>query len=137
MTETEAWPEGLKKTKQREIVLSVLQSSPVPLTAADVYDLTRRQGNPVSLSTVYRMFESFSAKGVIQNTGMQQNGMALYAYHRRAHQHYAVCLKCSRLIPMKDCPLQSMDPELAECGFQVTGHKLEMYGYCRDCSEFK
>jgi Fur family ferric uptake transcriptional regulator len=129
------WPEGLKRTKPREAVLAVFEEASEPLTALAISSNLEKNGRPLWLSTIYRILESFEEKGLISKTTVLDNGMAVYAVNRHEHTHYAVCMKCRKMLAMEKCPMQADIPELSNQGFQVTGHKIEMYGYCRECSE--
>lgn len=128
------WPEGLKKTKPREVVLSILEQAKEPLTAMEISSKIEKTGKPLWLSTIYRVLESFEEKAIVLKTTVLDNGMAVYAINRHEHTHYAVCTKCRKMVAIENCPMQALMPELEDQGFQVTGHKVEMYGFCRECS---
>ena len=72
------WPVGIKRTRQRETVLSVLESSEKPLSATDIASKMEKTGDNAWLSTVYRVLELFVKKGVVIKTNMMNNEMALY-----------------------------------------------------------
>lgn len=125
------WPEGLKKTKQRECVLSVLESEELPVTAAEIYGRLEPKGVP--LSTVYRILEAFTDKGIVSKIAVMENGTAVYERRRPDHRHYAFCLGCRKMIAITNCPMEVVRPQLKE-DFRVLGHKWEIYGYCGECS---
>ncbi len=125
------WPEGVKKTKQRKCVLAVLEKADLPMTALDIFNQLDR--SDVSLSTIYRILETFSEKGLIAKTAVMDNGMAIYELIRREHKHYAFCMECHKMIVIDNCPMEVFTPELRESNFHVLGHKLEIYGYCDEC----
>jgi Fur family ferric uptake transcriptional regulator len=38
------------------------------------------------------------------------------------------------MYPVADCPFEEYEQKIREkLGFDVIGHKLEIFGYCRDC----
>jgi Fur family ferric uptake transcriptional regulator len=47
------------------------------------------------------------------------------------HRHYAVCLKCKKMEYVNVCPVHDVSLD----GFRITGHRLELYGYCNNCAE--
>jgi len=128
------WPSAVKRTKPREKVLAVLQNKEQPVTAADIYSEIEKDGGSVSLSTVYRILEFFETKELVIKTVMRDSKMALYELNRFEHKHYAVCVKCHKIIPMLNCPMEAFTPEIQDDEFRVIGHNLEVYGYCKDCS---
>lgn len=129
------WPEGVKKTKQRMCVMSVLERSDCPLSAAEIYRQLEEESSPGWLSTVYRILELFVQKGVVLKTTVLDGDMAVYELNRNRHKHYAVCVKCHKMIELDCCPLEKYFPELENGQFRVLGHKVEMYGYCKECDE--
>ncbi|MDR1246555.1 MAG: transcriptional repressor [Clostridiales Family XIII bacterium] len=130
------WPPGIKRTKQREAVLSVLERADGPLSAVDIRARTESDGDGVWLSTVYRILETFVNKGIVQRLAIMTGDMAVYELNRSGHRHYAVCVGCRKIISMDNCPMERFIPELADGAFRVTGHNLEVYGYCGDCDGY-
>lgn len=134
------FPAGLKWTRQRRNVYRVLQEAEEPLSAAQIYRLTEELsgGGEYAVSTVYRILAVFEEKGFVEKSAWSGDGTAVYGLNRGGHTHYTVCLACRRRIPLRSCPFArlSLEQQAGECtGFVVTGHKLEIYGYCRDCRE--
>lgn len=132
-----AWPAGIKKTKQRKCVLSVLERADSPLSAMDICTQTENEDCAVWLSTVYRILELFVKENIVLKTSVADGEMALYELNRNQHRHYAVCLNCHKVVEMDNCPMEKFIPQLADDDFHVLGHRLEMYGYCKDCNEKK
>lgn len=131
------WPKGIKKTKQRESVINVLTASDKPLSAADIYAKIKSNGESTWLSTVYRVLEMLLEKDIVIKTNIANSEMALYELNRFEHRHYAVCIKCHKIIPMYNCPMDAFIPELKEKDFHILGHNLEIFGYCKDCDPLK
>lgn len=131
------WPNGIKKTKQRVSVYSILEQAKQPVSANDICKLTEQSDCPVWLSTVYRVLELFVKEHIVIKTTLADTDMALYELNRNQHKHYAVCLGCHKVVEMDNCPFHEFDPQLSDQGFHVLGHKLELYGYCLECEKSK
>jgi Fur family ferric uptake transcriptional regulator len=129
------WPEGLKRTKQRERVMEALKAAERPVSAMDIAVKIESEGGGAWLSTVYRALESFVEHGIVNRIAVTVSDMALYEPTRAGHHHYAVCVDCHRIIPIEKCPVGHFQPELPEDGFTVTGHNLEVFGHCKDCQK--
>lgn len=129
------WPQGLKKTRQRQCVLSVLEGAKAPLSAMEICKQSENEDCSLWLSTVYRILELFEREHVVVKTVIGDSDKALYEFNRHEHKHYAVCLNCHKIVEVDCCPLEDEElaPHLAENDFRVLGHRLEMYGYCKDC----
>lgn len=127
------WPSGVKRTRQRESVLSILENSQKPLSATDICSGMEKGGNSAWISTVYRILELFVKKGVVIKTNVMNNEMAVYELNRFKHKHYAVCMNCHKIITMDNCPMEKFIPKLEDEDFHVIGHHLEVFGFCKDC----
>lgn len=137
MSPKEEYPAGLKWTRQRKAVYGVLRQATEPLTAVKIYNLTVRNasGEDYALSTIYRILAAFEEKGIIEKAVSMEDGSAAYSLSRGGHTHYAVCLECHRRIPLQNCPFSHIHLEQETGDFTITNHKLELYGYCKDCKE--
>ena len=131
------YPEGIKKTRQRIDIFKVLYSASQPLSAAEIFDMLNNshEKERYAFSTVYRNLLAFEKAGVVIKSVLSTEDNAVYELKRESHKHYAVCLNCHDKIPIKACPLHDItcDIEGSIPGFQVTGHQLEIYGYCENC----
>lgn len=131
------YPEGLKWTRQRKKVYRVLWETEEPMSAMQIYNLVGQQadGEEYAPSTIYRILAAFEENGLVEKTSWMGDGSAVYALNRGEHTHYAVCLECHRRIPLQSCPFAHIHLEKETGDFIITSHKLEVYGYCRDCKE--
>lgn len=118
---------GLKCTKQRVRVMEVLSNAPSPLTAENIYE----KADGMSLSTVYRIVEKLCEKGIVNKNTIQDSDKFYYEISADKHRHYAICLGCGKMKYVDICPVHAQRID----GFTVTGHKLEIYGYCDKCEQ--
>lgn len=132
--ETINFPAEMKKTKQREEIFRILTEASEPMSAVDIYNqlLKVMQGTNFAISTVYRALTAFEEKGYVTKSSLLGEDMSYYEWNQGQHKHYAVCIKCHKLIPLRSCPFEHARIEPQE-DFTITGHKLELYGYCKEC----
>jgi len=137
-----SYPQGIKWTKQRKDVYHVLLHANEPLSAVQIYNHIEKTGESgnYAVSTIYRILTAFEEKGLVTKTNWMGDGTLVYELNKGGHTHYAVCLNCHKRIPLEACPFEHMQlphgqekDGLDANGFQVTGHKLELYGYCKQC----
>lgn len=129
------WPEGIKRTKQREAIWSVLTDATKPITAIDIAEAI--SDGITWMSTIYRTLEMLETKGIITRTTIMGSDMAYYEITPHTHRHYAVCTKCGDMVPLHTCPVVEMPQELTDAGFTVTEHHLEIAGICQKCKQTK
>ena len=139
--EDKKWPEGIKWTKQRKDIFEVLKGAKKPVSAHDIYQeilkLSDVDASNFAISTVYRSLAVFEEKGLVEKSVLLGSDTAVYELTDGHHKHYAVCLSCHKLVPLKHCPFEHVEHDHMESEdgeFVVTGHKLELYGYCKECT---
>lgn len=131
------YPKGLKWTKQRKSVYRVLWEASEPLSAVQIFNMAIQGADreEYALSTVYRILAAFEEKGLVEKTTWMGDSAVVYALDKGEHTHYAVCLECHRRIPLQNCPFAHIHLEQETGDFVITGHKLELYGYCGNCKK--
>lgn len=131
------FPEGMKWTRQRKAVYEVLWEEKEPLTPVKLYNLVKQRtsGEEYALSTIYRILAAFEEKGLVEKEASMEDGTLLYSLHRGSHTHYAICLECHKRIALANCPFKHLNLEQEMDDFTITNHKLELYGYCKECRE--
>ena len=130
------YPQGMKWTRQRKDVYDVLLQASEPLSAVQIYnqiEKTADSGN-YALSTIYRILTAFEEKGFVEKSNWMGEGTVVYELKKDKHTHYAVCLSCHKHIPLQACPFEHVHMPETSGDFRITGHKLELYGYCKDCN---
>lgn len=120
---------GLKCTHQRIDILKVLAGATHPMNAEEIFGKTEN----ISLSTVYRSLEQFHEKGIVQSETIRNSSELYYSLKDQSHCHYAICLGCNEIRYVDVCPVHEHGMNIND--FHITGHKLELYGYCDKCAE--
>ena len=128
------YPGGMKWTRQRKAVYDVLNEAKEPLSAVQIYsNLEKSEQEAFAVSTVYRILTAFEEQHYVTKTAWIGDGTIVYELNRGEHTHYAVCLECHKRIPLEHCPFAHIHLEQETGDFTITGHKLELYGYCKEC----
>lgn len=131
------YPQGIKWTRQRKAVYAVLWNAAEPLSAVQIYNRVDKTDMKAmyAVSTIYRILTAFEEKGLVTRTTWMGDGTVVYELNRGEHTHYAVCLECHKRVALPGCPFAHVHLEEEPGDFTVTGHKLELYGYCKECRE--
>lgn len=125
---------GLKSTKQRLSILKILNESPQPVSAEEVFLQLKSRDVSINLSSVYRILDVFTEKGLAVKSSVDGCEMSLFEARHAEHLHHFICQGCRKMVLISGCPLESYEKLLQnELGCEITGHKLEIYGYCKDC----
>ena len=129
------YPSGIKWTKQRKDVYHILFDAAEPLSAQEIYNrfLKKNEQEGCAVSTIYRILLAFIEKNMVIKSTLMGADTALYEWNRGGHQHYAICMNCHKKIPLKNCPFEHLHETVENGEFLVTGHRVELYGYCKEC----
>lgn len=126
---------AMKYSRQREAILSFLQSRKDHPTAEFIYASLKEEFPNISLGTVYRNLSQLAEAGMIAKLQFGDLGIDHFDYNTDSHQHF-ICNACNAVI---DLPMESVSyiNEEAAKNFdgKITGHKLYFCGICRQCLE--
>ncbi len=128
---------GLRTSKNRDEVIALLQKQSAPMAVEDIYENIRKTNSKISLSTVYRIIEKLVNLNIAHKVTTLDDNKALYEIVKdsHTHHHYMICVKCKKMIPIDDCPVKELEKEIEnKTGFNITGHKFELYGECENCA---
>ena len=123
---------GLKHSRQREMIKSFLMTRKDHPTADMVYMNVRQQNPNISLGTVYRNLTLLADIGEIQRLRVG-DGVDHFDADTSLHYHF-VCTKCGCV---EDLDMDSIEEinETASARFdgQIDGHVTYFYGTCGNC----
>ncbi len=121
-------------TRQRRLILEILRSTDIHPTADWIYHQARKHIPDISLGTVYRNLNQLKQAGEIMELNY---GSTFSRYDGNPCNHYHfVCDACGRVFDVEMPVLSGIEEEAARLsGMKVTRHRLEFYGYCRECQK--
>ena len=127
-------------TSNRSHFLETAQLFTEPFTAKDLYDLSRKNGNPISLSTIYRLLGEYSTKGSLCKI-VDKGGTIKYFLFQSCNNDnhfYLKCEKCRRLTHIDCHHIHSFTKHLAKKhSFEVSNCNLVISGTCASCTRKK
>ncbi len=119
---------GLRMTGQRRIIARVLSAANDHPDVEEVHRRAHSVDARISLSTVYRTIKLFAAKGIIERHDFG-HGRGRYEEASRAHHDHLVDVASGRVIEFSNAEIEQLQERIArELGFELVGHKLELYG---------
>ena len=126
---------GKRITPQRTLILKILQEQGGHLDADEIYRLARRERPRLSLSTVYRTLSVFRKLGLVRKLHFGE-GYSRYELAGPEEHHHLICLGCGKVIEFQCAHCAQIHQELAaRYGFQITGSRVELLGYCAECQK--
>ena len=123
----------VKKTKQRQAILTVIQNAAKPLSAREIYNMVKVQHPSIALTTIYRNLDLLTEQQVVSKLRVRDNEYS-YILNAKEHRHYLVCLSCHKTVSVKKCLFDVFAAKVAaDTGYEIVAHDFQLYGYCRNC----
>ena len=123
---------GLRVTPQRVAIYEALVNTSSHPTADQVLASVRRCLPELSVNTVYYTLAALKKADLVQevNHGHER---ARFDGNVEPH-HHLVCRTCRTICDVHDEALDRIPLQAARSShFAVTGHRVEIYGYCAAC----
>src|SRR5712672_4680281 len=119
-------------TRQRKIVLDVVQAGDHHPTAAEVFDAARTQMPGISFATVYNSLRFLKDAGLVREIAFG-NGASRYDRETDRHDH-ALCSVCGKLVDFDLPGTVALTRSAARASkFKAESVHLTLVGLCPKC----
>ena len=123
---------GMRLSRQRKMVLSLLWDSQDHLSARDIFEQLNAEGRAIGHTSVYQNLEALQSAGVIEC--LDRASGRLYGYRSDPHSH----LTCSDSGAILDLDIHLPADLIARIealtGFEIESYTLQLTGLCSKCS---
>lgn len=119
---------GLKMTGQRRLIARVLSEAEDHPDVEELYRRALALDARVSIATVYRTVRLLEEKGILERHDFG-GARARYEPTEHGHHHHLIDVETGRVIEFEDEAHEAvMQAIAARLGFELVGHRLEMFG---------
>ncbi len=123
---------GLKSTRQRTLIVDTFFSTGGHLNVEQLLARVREQDRRISAATVYRTMKLLTECGLAQPRHFG-DGQTRYETAGDHHDHL-ICTSCGFIVEFENDEIEKLQLAVAKRhGFQVSHHKMELYGRCSKC----
>ncbi len=124
-----------RQTKQRAAVAEALESQGEFRSAQEIYDIVRRRGDSIGLTTVYRSLQSMADDGQV-DVIVRGDGESVYRQCSPSHHHHLVCRSCRSTVEIDAPDVERWATDVAaQHGFRDVTHTVEVFGVCSRCAD--
>lgn len=128
---------GWRLTPQRETILHIFQNLPEGnhLSAEDLHNRLQEQGDPISLSTIYRTVKLMARMGILRELELAE-GHKHYELNQPYpyHHHHLICVRCSKTIEFKSDSILKVGSKTAQKeGYHLLDCQLSIHAICPQC----
>src|SRR5215204_3729902 len=125
---------GLKRTSQRDLILTVFLRTEEHLSHEDLYRLVQKEDPTVGQTTVYRTLKLLSEAGLAREVRFGDNRTHYEHNYKHQHHDHMICMECGEIIEFYSAELEAIqDAMAAKHRFEIKQHLLRILGVCANC----
>ncbi len=127
---------GVRMTRQRQILLDLIDKSGKHLDAESLFHLAREKDPKLNRVTVYRTLKMLKMEGLVDELDLLHHGGDQHYYETRMKREHAhvVCLRCGKIEEYFGEPLAIIRKQVIDTfGFEILLVRTEIGGYCPNC----
>ncbi len=126
---------GLRLTRQREAILEIFLAHPQHISVEDLYKRVRKADPGIGFATVYRTLKLLTQCGLAEERHFQ-GGRSRYEPAASEHHDHCICTVCGKIVEFENPTIEQLQDEAAgQLGFELTHHRMELYGICAECRQ--
>ncbi|MGM9988738.1 MAG: peroxide-responsive transcriptional repressor PerR [Bacillaceae bacterium] len=125
---------GVRITPQRHAILEFLIETEVHPSADEIYKALEGKFPNMSVATVYNNLRVFKEAGLVKELTYGDSS-SRFDFVTDDHYH-AICNRCGKIEDFECAGLDKVEETAKlKTGFEITGHRLEVYGICPECKK--
>ncbi|MFC2023593.1 Fur family transcriptional regulator [Chloroflexota bacterium] len=128
---------GLRLTRQRKLILDILERSDGHLDAYQIYHRARNMESRLSLSTVYRTLAVLKETGLVRELHLDDEHHH-YELDRQDEHSHLVCATCGRVVEVESRRFAKAAQAVGQDhDFLIANTHVELTGYCVLCRQLE
>jgi len=125
----------LKSTNQRDLIAFSFFRTDTHISLDELTRKVKKTEPAIGYATVYRTMKLLTDSGLAVTRQFGDGQTRYENIPEGGHHDHLICVKCSKIVEFQNQNIEDLQAKTAsQHGFTVISHKLELYGYCRDCS---
>jgi Fe2+ or Zn2+ uptake regulation protein len=128
---------GFRRTQSRRILADLIAAKRRYFSAAELEEEVAEAAPDIGRATLFRLLATLIQQEVLSRVTLPSGEQGYVVCNDpRAHHHHAICTQCGKVVPVGTCGVDVRAKAVEkETSFRVTGHRLEYFGICAECSE--
>ena len=125
---------GLKRSRQRELILDRFLGLGGHVSVDEVHADARTADPSVGRATVYRAMRLFLEAGIASSIDLKDGLTRFEPALSRQHHDHLICVRCGRIDEFLSREVEERQDEIAEqFGYRLIWHRHQLYGICPRC----
>jgi Fur family ferric uptake transcriptional regulator len=131
---------GIRLTRQRQILLDLIDTSGKHLDAEQLYGMARAKDPKLNRVTVYRTLKLLKETGLVDELDLMhfEGDQHYYETRLKAEHAHVICLQCGKVEEFFGEPIHNLRKQVeTSLGYQVAISRTEIGGYCPHCQALR
>jgi len=127
---------GVRLTRQRRVLLDLIDTSGKHLDADTLYQMAKLKDAKLNRVTVYRTLKMLKESGLVDELDLAHFEGEKHYYETRLKREHAhiICLRCGRVEEFFGEQLSAVKGQVeSQFGFEIVFSRTEIGGYCSHC----
>jgi Fur family ferric uptake transcriptional regulator len=126
---------GYKESFKRKCLLQILFEEKRFLHVNKLKELSLKKYNEqIAISSIYKELRTLKNLHLIKILEIE-NKNRVYGIDFEPKKEYLICIRCNKVVELDNNGfIQSAQKISQENGFEFVDYKLNLYGYCEECS---
>ncbi len=125
---------GYLITRQRRRIAEIIFNSTGHLSVEDIQNLLRQKKIAASIASIYRTLDVLIKSNLVVQHRFGKRFKRFEAVLKDKHHDHLICTRCGKVLEFKNDAIEDLQVKVAlEHDFNITNHKLDIYGYCNRC----
>jgi len=125
---------GLRRTRQRELVVKTFLQTEGHLSTDELYSLVRKADPKIGYATVFRTLKTLTDCGLARETDLGDGFTRFEHLYKHPHHHHILCIECNKTIEFYSPELEELQRKIvSEYDFEPVRYKFQVFGICREC----
>ena len=127
---------GLKHSRQREVILQYFLETGGHMTVDDLYRVIHRKHREIGRTTIYRTLKLFCDAKLAESIELK-DGLTRFEHHyKHSHHDHMICIECGTIIEFVSTEIENLQDEIAVAyGFTIDSHRHQIFGVCQKCDQ--
>ena len=123
-----------RNTRQRQAIRQVFEEADRPLGPQEVVKASQMHTPGLGIATVYRTLALFTQSGLATELDFGDGQKRYEHKYMHSHHDHMICTECGKIIEFNHPMIEKLQKEIAaKHGFNMTSHKLDLFGICGQC----
>ena len=126
--------QDLKQTRQRRLIVKCFLNFSDHIDAESLHRRLQKDHKSIGLATIYRTLNLLKSANLAVQHSCADGRAVFEPLLPDEHHDHLICLECNLVVEFTNDTIEKLqEQEAKEHGFVLREHRLDLFGYCKNC----